>query len=131
MPEDRANGIATCSSQHSVDETVKRLEGILRDRGITLFALIDHSGEAARVGMEMPQTKLLIFGNPKAGTPVMQAAPTAAIDLPLKLLVSEDADGRVWIAWNESEFLRQRHGFPAELTENIAVATKLAAAAAK
>ena len=131
MPEDHAKGIESCSSEHSVDETVKRLQEILLDRGITLFAIVDHSGEAAKVEMKMPPTKLLIFGNPRAGTPVMQAAPAAAIDLPLKLLVSEDGEGRVSISWNDPEYLRDRHGFPAELTENLSVAAKLAAAAAE
>lgn len=131
MPEDQANGIATRSSKHSVDETVKRLQEILRDRSVTLFALIDHSGEAAKIGMKMPPTKLLIFGNPRGGTPIMQAAPSAAIDLPLKLLVAEDPEGRAWISWNDSEYLRLRHGFHADLTENIALAGRLAAAAAE
>jgi uncharacterized protein (DUF302 family) len=92
--------------------------------------MVDHSGEAAKIGMQMPPTKLLIFGSPRAGTPIMQAAPSTAIDLPLKLLVSEDASSRVLISWNDPEYLRVRHGFPVELTENIAAAAKLAAAAA-
>lgn len=122
-------GLVNQLSQHSVDETVKRLKEILWDRDITLFAVIDHSGEAAKVGMEMPPTKLLIFGNPRAGTPIMQTSPSAAIDLPLKMLVAQGSDDRVWISWNDPEYLRHRHGFSAELVANLAGAAKLAAAA--
>jgi uncharacterized protein (DUF302 family) len=95
-----------------------------------LFALIDHSGEAEKVGIPMKPTKLLIFGNPKAGTPVMQAAPTSAIDLPLKILVWEDAQGKVWISYNSPTYLGKRHGVPQQLLSNIAVAEKLAQEAA-
>jgi uncharacterized protein (DUF302 family) len=96
---------------------------------VTLFALIDHSGEAEKVGMKMPPTKLLIFGSPKAGTPLMLAAPSAAIDLPLKILVAEDAQGKVWISYNSPEYLKERHGLPDNLVPNIAVVQVLAAAA--
>jgi uncharacterized protein (DUF302 family) len=112
-----------------VDETVARLKGILEAKGVTLFALIDHSGEAEKVGMKMPPTKLLIFGSPKAGTPIMLAAPSAAIDLPLKILVWEDSDQKVWISYNSPAYLQQRHGFPSELMQNIAVVALLAAKA--
>lgn len=105
-------------SNHSVDETVARLETILETRGIKLFAVVDHSGEAAKVGLLMPPTKLLIFGNPKAGTPLMQATPSVAIDLPLKILVQQDADGKTWLSYNTPEYLRERHGFPADMTQN-------------
>src|ERR1700756_646332 len=115
------NGINSTSSNHSVDETVERLKAILASKGITLFALVDHSGEAERVGMKMPPTKLLIFGNPKAGTPLMLAAPTIAIDLPLKILVSQDAQGKVWLSYNSPAYLQARHGLPPELLPNIAV----------
>lgn len=119
----------TIPSNYSVDETVKRLKGILQSKGITLFALVDHSGEAAKVGMKMPNTKLLIFGSPKAGTPLMLAAPSIAIDLPLKILVSEDGAGKVWISYNSPEYLKERHGLPQDLLKNIAVVETLAVAA--
>jgi uncharacterized protein (DUF302 family) len=118
-------GIITKPSRYSVEETLARLEAILHEKGIKLFAIIDHSGEAAGAGLHMPPTKLLIFGNPKAGTPVMLAAPSAAIDLPLKILIAEDSDGRVTISWNDPEYLKQRHNFPEELTKNIAAAESL------
>jgi uncharacterized protein (DUF302 family) len=123
-------GITTRPSSHTVDETVDRLKGILQSRGVTLFSLVDHSGEADRVGMKMPPTKLLIFGSPKGGTPLMQAAPSIAIDLPLKILVSEDGEGKVWVSYNSPAYLQQRHGFAAVLITNIAVVESLAAAAA-
>lgn len=129
MPAANDDGIVTYPSEHSVDETVERLKGILRAKGVTLFALIDHSGEAAKAGMKMPATKLLIFGSPVAGTPLMLAAPTSAIDLPLKMLISEDREGRVWLSWNSPAYLQQRHALPAELLRNIAVAEALATAA--
>ena len=91
MKPSRGDGLIDISSNHSVDETVEKLKGVLQAKGVTLFALVDHSGEAAKVGMKMRPTKLLIFGNPKGGTPVMLAAPSIAIDLPLKILVWEDA----------------------------------------
>jgi uncharacterized protein (DUF302 family) len=125
------NGIVTRESHHSVDETVERLKAALAARGVTLFALIDHSGEAARVSMTMRPTKLLIFGSPKAGTPLMLAAPSVAIDLPLKILVAEDAAGKVWISWNAPDYLRARHGLPQELVQNLAVVEALAAGAAE
>jgi uncharacterized protein (DUF302 family) len=122
-------GIVTIPSNHSVDQTVERLKSILQSRGITLFALIDHSGEAAKVGMKMPPTKLLIFGNPKGGTPLMLAAPSIAIDLPLKILVWEDTKGKVWLSYNSPEYLKERHGLPPDLLPNIAVVEALAAKA--
>lgn len=122
-------GIVDVPSNHSVDETVARLEGVLKARGITLFTVIDHSGDAAKVGLQMAPTKLLIFGNPKAGTPLMQAAPSVAIDLPLKILVWQGADGKAWLSYNTPEYLHERHGFPAELTQNLAAVAALAAAA--
>ena len=125
-----AEGIVELPSRHSVDETVARLKGLLRSRGIKLFALVDHSGEAASAGLQMPPTKLVIFGSPMAGTPLMLAAPSAAIDLPLKVLVREDPDGGVWVAYNDPEYLRERHGFPEQLAQNIAAAGALARAAA-
>jgi uncharacterized protein (DUF302 family) len=123
------NGIVDILSNHSVEETVERLQGILQAKGVTLFALIDHSGEAEKIGMKMRPTKLLIFGNPKGGTPLMLAEPSSAIDLPLKILVWEDADEKVWISYNSLDYLKQRHGLPDELMPNIAVVEKLAAQA--
>jgi uncharacterized protein (DUF302 family)/uncharacterized membrane protein YidH (DUF202 family) len=121
-----ANGIVRKPSNHSVDETVEKLKGILQAKGAMLFALVDHSGEAAKVGMKMPPTKLLIFGNPKGGTPLMLAAPSVAIDLPLKILVAEDGQGKAWLSYNSEQYLQARHGFPAELIANIAVVETLA-----
>src|SRR5271165_6913704 len=112
MPWQEEHGIVSQPSKHSVDETVERLRTILQAKGVTLFALIDHSGEAAKAGMKMPPTKLLIFGSPKAGTPVMLAAPSSAIDLPLKILVWEGAGGEVWISYNSPAYLQQRHTIP-------------------
>ena len=125
----KEEGIVKIPSHHSVDETVDKLKTILKSKGVTLFALVDHSGEAEKAGMKMPPTKLLIFGNPKAGTPLMLAAPSAAIDLPLKILVAEDAQGKVSISYNSPEYLKDRHGLPDTLLPNIAVVQALAAAA--
>src|ERR1700732_1973517 len=100
MPSTANKGLAEKPSNHSVEQTVERLKNILQSKGVTLFALIDHSGEAEKVGMKMRPTKLLIFGSPKAGTPVMLAAPTVAIDLPLKILIWEDANGKAWVSYN-------------------------------
>lgn len=125
-----ANGICSVASIHSVDETVARFHALLTAREITLFALIDHSGEAQKVGMAMAPTKVLIFGKPLGGTPLMLASPTTAIDLPLKVLIAEDPEGRVTISWNDPWFLQQRHGFPPELVKNINVVEMLAGAAA-
>src|SRR5712671_3277751 len=123
------NGIVDKPTNHSVDETVEKLKRILQSKGGALFATVDHSGEAAKVGMKMPPTKLLIFGSPKAGTPLMLAAPRIAIDLPLKILVWEDAQGKVWVSYNSPEYLKERHGLPQELLANIAVVETLAAKA--
>lgn len=127
----RKNGIVDVPSNHSVDETVDRVKNILQSKGITLFAVIDHSGEAEKVAMKMRPTKLLIFGSPKAGTPLMLAAPSIAIDLPLKLLVWEDGEGKVWLSYNSPEYLEQRHDLPPDLLQNIAVVGMLAAKAAE
>jgi uncharacterized protein (DUF302 family) len=116
-----ANGIIDVSSRYSVPETLARLQAILKEKGITVFALIDHSGEAEKAGLTMRPTQLLIFGSPKGGTPLMVAAPRLAIDLPLKALSWQDEQGNVWLSFNTSEYLQQRHGFPAELMKNIAV----------
>ena len=131
MPVTVDNGIVNERTSHSVDQPVEKVEAILQAKGVTLFALVDHSGEAAKVGMKMRPTKLLIFGNPKAGTPLMVAAPSSAIDLPLKLLVWEDGQGKVWISYNSPQYLQKRHGLPPELLANIAVVEALAAKAAE
>jgi uncharacterized protein (DUF302 family) len=131
MVPDNGKGLIDIPSNHSVDETVTKLEGILQAKGITLFALVDHSGEAAKAGMKMRPTKLLIFGNPRAGTPVMLAAPSSAIDLPLKILVREDDQGKVWITYNSPTYLQTRHNLPADLLQNIAVIEPLAKTAAQ
>jgi uncharacterized protein (DUF302 family) len=125
----REEGIVKIPSHHSVDETVDKFKTILKSKGVTLFALVDHSGEAEKVGLKMPPTKLLIFGNPKGGTPLMLAAPSAALDLPLKILIAEDSDGKVWISYNSAEYLKERHGFPENLVPNIGVVQALASAA--
>jgi uncharacterized protein (DUF302 family) len=131
MKPSRGDGLIDIPSNHSVDETVEKLMGILQAKGVTLFALVDHSGEAAKVGMKMRPTKLLIFGNPKGGTPVMLAAPTIAIDLPLKILIWEDAQGKVLVTYNSPAYLQARHRLPAELLQNIVVVEALAKAAAE
>ena len=124
-------GLIHKPSHQSVEQTVERLKNILQSKGVALFALIDHSGEADKVGMKMRPTKLLIFGNPKAGTPLMLAAPTVAIDLPLKILIWEDSDGKVWVTYNSPEFLRERYGLPPGLMQNVSVIEALAANAAE
>jgi len=122
-------GIVDIQSNHSVDQTVERIKGILNAKGVTLFAFVDHSGEAEKVGMKMPPTKLLIFGSPKGGTPVMLAVPSIAIDLPLKVLVWEDGSGNVWVSYNTPAYLQKRHNVPDELMQNIALVETLAAKA--
>ena len=122
-------GIIDIPSNHSIDQTVERLLGFLNAKGVTVFALVDHSGEAEKAGMKMPNTKLLIFGNPAGGTPVMLAAPSIAIDLPLKILVREDSGGKAWISYNSPAYLQERHNVPQELMQNIAVVEMLAAEA--
>jgi uncharacterized protein (DUF302 family) len=126
-----AQGIITLPSHHSVDETVVRIQSILTAKGIMLFALVDHSGEAEKAGLKMPPTKLLIFGSPKAGTPLMLAAPSIAIDLPLKILVAQDDAGKVWLSYNAPEFLRARHNLPVDLLPVLAAVETLAAKAAE
>jgi uncharacterized protein (DUF302 family) len=130
MPSAPDNGIVNKPSNHSVDATVEKLKGILQAKGVALFALVDHSGEAEKVGLKMRPTKLLIFGSPKAGTPLMVASPSIAIDLPLKILVAEDAGGKVWVSYNAPQYLKERHNLPENLLQNIAVIEALASAAA-
>ena len=125
------HGIVNIPSRHSVDETVERLTAILHAKGVTLFAVVDHAGEAGKAGLRMRPTRLLIFGSPAAGTPVMLAAPSIALDLPLKILISEDDEGHVWASYNSPAYLRERHGVPPELLPNIAAVETLAAKAAE
>jgi uncharacterized protein (DUF302 family)/uncharacterized membrane protein YidH (DUF202 family) len=131
MSATTTQGIIDKPSNHSVDQSVDRAKNILQSKGVTLFALIDHSGEAGKVGMKMPPTKLLLFGNPKAGTPLMLAAPSSAIDLPLKLLIWEDTQGKVWVSYNSPAYLAERHNLPPSLLQNIAVVETLATEVAK
>src|SRR6201987_6030877 len=126
MAAEKNSGLINVPSDHSVDETAEKLKAILQSKGITIFALIDHSGEAIKVGMKMRSTKLLIFGNPKAGTPVMQAAPSSAIDLPLKILIWEDAKGKTWVTYDSPAYLQERHNIPVELLPNVSVIEALA-----
>ncbi len=119
MPASPPNGLITLPSKYSVDEGRQRLESLLNERGIKIFARVDHSGEAEKAGFTMRPTKLLIFGNPKGGTPIMQATPTAAIDLPLKALFWEDGDGKSWLTYNDPEYLQFRHEFPSQLVANL------------
>jgi uncharacterized protein (DUF302 family) len=121
------NGIVNKPSNHSVDETLRKLQDLLETKGIAIFALVDHSGEAKKVGMQMPNTKLLIFGNPKGGTPLMLATPSIAIDLPLKILIWEDEQGQSWVSYNDPQYLAERHGLPQNLVQNIAFVGTLAA----
>jgi uncharacterized protein (DUF302 family) len=126
-----ANGIINKASNHSVDQTVEKLKTFLQSKGVTLFAMVDHSGEAEKVGMKMRPTKLVIFGSPKAGTPLMMAAPSIALDLPLKILVWEDAQAKVWVSYNSPAYLQERHNLPPELLQNIQAVETLATKSAE
>jgi uncharacterized protein (DUF302 family) len=114
------NGMIHLNSPHTVSETLARLETIVQKKGLAILARIDHSGDAAKAGLTMQPTKLLIFGNPKSGTPLMIASPSLAIDLPLKALVWQDTDGKIWLSYNSSDYLKQRHAIPDNLMQNIA-----------
>jgi uncharacterized protein (DUF302 family) len=114
------NGMVHLSSPYSFIETVKRLESLLQAQNVTEFCRVDHSGEAEKSGLKMNPPQVIIFGNPKSGTPLMIAAPTLAIDLPLKALICQDGDGKVWVCYNSVEYLKHRHNIPAELVKNIA-----------
>ena len=131
MTSNSDDGIVTIPSHHSVDQTVQKLEGILQAKGVKLFVTVDHSGEAEKVGMTMRPTKLVIFGNPKAGTPLMIASPSIAIDLPLKILVWEDSNGAAWISYNSPAYLQTRYNLRTELVRNIEVVDSFAAHAAE
>jgi uncharacterized protein (DUF302 family) len=130
-PSPSGNGIARLASQHTVAETVAKLEAMLIAKNVKLFAIVDHSGEAEKAGLKMPNTKLLIFGSPKAGTPVMLATPSVALDFPLKILVAEDKEGKVWVSYNSPKYLQERHGFSDDLLPNIGVIAALAGEASK
>ena len=114
------DGIATVPSKHSVAETIDRLTSIAKARGLLVFARIDFAADAANAGLKMPPTQLLVFGNPKAGTPLMLASPSSALDLPLKALAWEDAEGKVWVSYNKPEYIKERHRLPDDLVQNIA-----------
>jgi len=114
------NGIVHLRSPYSVPDTVKRLESILEARKLTVFARVDHGGEAQKAGLAMRPAQVVIFGSPQAGTPLMVASPTLAIDLPLKALVWEDTEGKVWLSYNSPEYLKTRHNIPDGLVKNIA-----------
>ena len=131
MDPNNDNGLVDIPSSRSVNETVEKLKGILQAKSITLFALVDHSGEAEKAGMKMRLTKLFIFGSPKAGTPVMLAAPSSAIDLPFKILIWEDARGKAWVTYNSPAYLQKRHSIPLELLPSISVIETLAKKAAE
>jgi uncharacterized protein (DUF302 family) len=120
MTSPSGNGVVHLPSPYSVKNTLQRLESVIATKGLTIFARIDHSGEAAKVGLKMPPTELLIFGGPKSGTPLMIASPTLALDLPLKALVWQDVDGAAWLSYNSPEYLQQRHDIPEALIQNIA-----------
>ena len=124
-----AEGIVQVPSPYTAEQTIQRLQAAMAAHGLQVFALVDHSGEAAKVGMKMRPTKVLIFGSPKAGTPLMIAAPSLAIDLPLKALVAEDENGKVWVSYNGPEYLKKRHNLPDDLVTNIAGAGTLIAKA--
>lgn len=123
MPDDR--GLIRIASPYSVPDTLKRLQTFLESKGLKIFAIVDHSGEAAKVGLQMHPTQVLLFGSPKAGTPVMLAAPSVAIDLPLKALVAEEDQGKVWITYNDPDYLAKRHSIPPDLVKNLAGAGAL------
>jgi len=123
MPQQK--GLIQVPSRYSVDETVRRLEEAFTAKGLQVFIVIDHSGEAEKAGLRMPATKVIIFGSPKAGTPVMLAAPSLAIDLPLKALVAEDKSGKATVTYNDPDYLRDRHDVPTELIKNLAGAGAL------
>lgn len=119
------SGLIRIPSRHSMKETLQLLESAFASHGLQVFARIDHGDEAEKVGLKMPPTQVLIFGSPKAGTPLMIAAPSLAIDLPLKALVAEDDQGRVWVTYNGAKYLKERHGVPPDLIKNIAGAGTL------
>ncbi|HET6144332.1 MAG TPA: DUF302 domain-containing protein [Candidatus Acidoferrales bacterium] len=125
------DGLTSILSNHSVDQTLANLENVLHAKNIAVFAVVDHSGEAEKVGMAMPPTKLVLFGSPKAGTPLMLASPSVAIDLPLKILISEDHEKKIWVSYNSLKFLQDRHSLPEQLMQNLAAVEAIAVAIAQ
>ncbi|MDP9271837.1 MAG: DUF302 domain-containing protein [Chloroflexota bacterium] len=120
MAFDASSGISSFSSPYSVDETTERIQNLLAEKGLKVFCIVDHSGEAQRIGLQMRPTKLVLFGSPMAGTPVMVAAPSIAIDLPLKALVAEDETGAVWVSFNSLEYLQRRHDVADDVIAKLA-----------
>jgi uncharacterized protein (DUF302 family) len=114
------NGLIQIPSHYSVGETVTRLGAAFEAKGMKVFGLIDHSGEAEKVGLKMRPTRVMLFGSPKGGTPLMVAAPSLAIDLPMKVLIAEDDQGKVSVTYNSPDYLKQRHGVPDDLIKNLA-----------
>jgi uncharacterized protein (DUF302 family) len=130
-PATLENGMIHISSPYPFGETFKRVESLLQEKGLKIFCVIDHSGEAEKAGLQMHPTQVILFGSPKGGTPLMVASPTLAIDLPLKALIWEDAGGKVWVSYNNPEYLQQRHNVPADLIKNISGPGQLLQAAVK
>jgi uncharacterized protein (DUF302 family) len=124
------DGLRVLPTRRTVSDVLNRVASLARARGLTIFAQIDFSGDAQRAGLALSPTGLVILGNPKGGTPLIVATPTAAIDLPLKMLAWQDAGGKTWVAYNEAEYLQARHRFAPGLVKNIAVLGALAEAAA-
>lgn len=125
------NGLVQMASAHGVVDTLDRLERLARERGLLVFARIDFSGDAERAGLALRPEQMLIFGNPRAGTPLMQAVPTCAIDLPVKALAWEDIEGKTWLAYNAPEYLVKRHGLESSLGANLGAAVPLMEAATR
>ena len=125
------SGVIRLISLHPVAETIERLEALLKERSVMIFARIDFSGDAARAGLTLPPEQMLIFGNPKAGTPLMQSVPVAGLDLPIKALVWEDAEGHTQIAYNDPQYIIRRHGLDAGLAANLAAVVPLIERAAR
>ena len=130
MPMENEHGMERVASPHDFAATVAKLESILKAKGLMIFAKIDFSGDAKRAGLDMPPTQMLIFGSPKAGTPIMMAAPSSALDLPLKVLIAQDSNGKVWLSYNSPEYLAERHAIPPALVQNISGVRGLVQAAA-
>ena len=124
-----SSGLIEVSSRYRFSETIERLTTAFTEKGMKIFAVVDHSGEAEKVGLKMRPTKVLVFGSPKGGTPLMVAAPSLAIDLPLKVLVAEDESGNVTVTYNDPAYLQQRHGVPPDLIKNLSGAGTLIAKA--
>ena len=124
------DGLRVLPTRRTVSDVLSRVASLARERGLTVFAQIDFSGDAQRAGLALSPTGLVILGNPKGGTPLMVSAPTVAIDLPLKILAWQDAEGKTWVAYNEAEYVQARHRFAPGLVKNIAGVGALAEAAA-